>query len=270
MGCKWVETLKGKRIAFTGKVFVRDRWVVRDQCVRLAEKRGAISTDYVSSSTDIVVWGDLASQVVADPTTMSSQKLINAAKASRHVHVITADGFADLLHGGVARCIRGAAGREVYKWPADDTTLLFGGPLRVHQAPKHKANQKMLKVDLDALDNGTEAHQRTLAQLGKHLANHTIEALHHLASGPRFDAGWRVKGRSWIAEVKSLSNTNETQQLRLGLGQLLEYRARVQHSKPLRAALILSRAPSDDKWISICESAEVLLTWAPDFLGIPD
>lgn len=269
MGCKWVETLKGQRIAFTGKVFVRDQWVIRDRCVRLAAKRGAVSTDHVSSSTDIVVWGDLASQVVADPTTMSSQKLLNAAHASRHVHVITADGFADLLHGGVARCIRVAAG-GTYKLPADDTTLLFGGPLRVHQAPRHKANQKMLRVDLDALDDGTQAHRRTLAQLRKYLANHGIEALHCLASGPRFDAGWRVKGRSWIAEVKSLSNTNETQQLRLGLGQLLEYRARAQHNKPPRAALILSRAPSDDEWMSICEAVDVLLTWAPGFAGILD
>jgi hypothetical protein len=41
---------------------------------------------------------------------------------------------------------------------------------------------------------------------------------------PNFDLAWEADGTVFVAEIKSIADDNEEEQLRLGLGQVLRYR----------------------------------------------
>ena len=93
---------------------------------------------------------------------------------------------------------------------------------------------------------------------------------HQRGTPPRFDVGWSVGDEVYIAEVKSLSGTSQDQQIRLGMGQVLDYVHQLtRHLKTgvLRPVLVLERRPSDDRWQALFDSRQVLLTWAPNFPG---
>jgi hypothetical protein len=88
---------------------------------------------------------------------------------------------------------------------------------------------------------------------------------------------WWAAVRRWldpwsnghIAEVKSLLGARQDQQIRLGLGQLLDYGYRIPKGLGrVQPVLVLERRPTSNHWAGLCASHEVCLTWAPDFLGL--
>lgn len=55
----------------------------------------------------------------------------------------------------------------------------------------------------------------------------------------------------WVTEVKSLTEQNEEQQLRLGLGQVLRYRDVLRSQfDDVTAVLAVERAPETVMWLS--------------------
>ena len=69
-----------------------------------------------------------------------------------------------------------------------------------------------------------------------------------------------------MAEVKSLTRGNENGQLRLGLGQVLHYAMLLgANGRPVRAVLVIERAPTDQRWISLCAAHGVALVWPGEF-----
>ena len=83
--------------------------------------------------------------------------------------------------------------------------------------------------------------------------------------GPQFDLGWMIDETLVICEVKTTSG-DEVKQLRLGLGQLLHYRAQVSRDVhgSIRAALLVESQPDDDIWSELCEALEIVLFWPDD------
>lgn len=76
-----------------------------------------------------------------------------------------------------------------------------------------------------------------------------------------------------IAEVKSITDTNQDQQLRLGVGQLLDYRQQLMRGRvagiaKVKAHLITESRPADERWIELAHAVDLDLTWAPGFKGI--
>lgn len=70
----------------------------------------------------------------------------------------------------------------------------------------------------------------------------------------------------YVAEVKSLQGAREDQQIRLGLGQLLDYVYRIsRRARRVTPVLVLERQPADARWGGQCTAHGVQLTWAPDF-----
>ena len=261
-------------LTFTGYTVFDGDVHTRAECVKRAAKRGASATKYFARTTTVVVWGDLSTQTVTDQQALYSQKLISVRDTPRHVHVISADGFGDLLKGRSARCVLDDVRREripskaKLKWKPTKRPL-FGRDLTVHAAAKHGTTSASLQLDMDRLDAGTKAHQETLSLLKAHLGARAVSAKAPGKGQPPFDAGWSDQGVNWIAEVKSISPATEIQQMRLGLGQLLDYRGRLAKQKhKVRAVLVLSKKPADAAWQGICRAVDVLLTWAPDFPGL--
>ncbi|MFE0590683.1 hypothetical protein [Micromonospora echinospora] len=87
-------------------------------------------------------------------------------------------------------------------------------------------------------------------------------------SGVDVDLAWRdADGRQFVAEVKSITDANHAEQLRLGLGQVLEYRHRLRVAGlPVNPVLLVRRLP-DPAWRQVCAENGVVLLAADDDLG---
>ncbi|MET8196875.1 hypothetical protein ABZU22_23955 [Micromonospora sp. NPDC005222] len=78
--------------------------------------------------------------------------------------------------------------------------------------------------------------------------------------GVPVDLAWRDgQDRQFIAEVKSTTIGNEIEQLRFGLGQVLEYRHRLAMlDVPVTAVLLVSHY-GDHAWWGTCADSDVVL-----------
>ncbi|MEH0819848.1 MULTISPECIES: hypothetical protein [unclassified Micromonospora] len=113
--------------------------------------------------------------------------------------------------------------------------------------------------DADRYRAGVEEHDRLCRQLIGHLAQSGIAAGAGLA-GVNVDLAWRDgEGRQFIAEVKSMVGGNDVEQLRLGLGQVLEYRHRLATCGITVRAVLLVTQCADETWADICADSDVVL-----------
>jgi hypothetical protein len=121
-----------------------------------------------------------------------------------------------------------------------------------------------LEVDLTEIDRATRAHELTLETLGQFLLEQGLELRLPTGASPKFDGGWRTGSELFIAEVKTISDANESQQVRLGLGQILDYGGQLRRQKPM-LVLVLDRRPSISRWGDLVNSHGVTLTFPPNF-----
>ena len=125
---------------------------------------------------------------------------------------------------------------------------------------------RVFRFDPDAIDRGTNAHKKVQNQLADAVTARGWEPLSPSDSDPLFDVGWIAADAAWIAEVKSLTPTNEERQLRLGLGQVLSYAHLVDWGVGInRPVLAVEREPSLAYWPALCESHGVALSWPEAF-----
>jgi len=123
------------------------------------------------------------------------------------------------------------------------------------------------------LDAASAAHEATLRRLVDHMARRGAEVRAAPGRGPQFDAGWVRESTTYIAEVKSLTGAVEAQQIRLGLGQVLDYSHSIRcgsagQGLTVVPALVLQREPAEERWASLALSLGVVLTWPPNFPGV--
>lgn len=274
-GCMgWVSSFRDQIVVFTGRVLVDGVRMTQRECGGLVELRRGSWVDYPTSDVTMVVHGDLTGSRVQDPDRHYSEKLVFAAKErgrGRHVHVIDAAGFSDLLRGTPARCRRlrrSASGRVDVVSERDEE--LFGVPVALDRRQRSGgAASKQLAVNLEALDRATAAHERTVRLLDALLASKGIEAYRPSPHAPQFDLGWRRGRNLYVAEVKTLSATNEDQQIRLGLGQVLDYATQLtRRGNAVRPVLALEIRPTAERWDDLATVTRVILTYGPDFTAL--
>lgn len=121
------------------------------------------------------------------------------------------------------------------------------------------------EVDPNEIDRSTQMHQDTQDALWRDAKSRDLEALPASRRGiADFDLGWFVgDDRVVIVEVKSITDANEARQIRLGLGQLLDYVYAIEESgHKTTAVLAVSREPARAaRWSAVCSKAGVLLVW---------
>jgi len=270
---EWVEEFRGHVVAFTGKVRVDGDWVFRDDCVRMVMTRGALEyMPDMSSKVTLLVHGDLASASVTDKTRQYSKKLklADQLRANGHpVVVIDVDGFSDLCDGFPARNrqLRAVSDLDVLVLPQVGEGIL-GGPMRTFAPSLHPGAVR--EQDLLGLDQGTAAHERTRLAFADALARRGIRAEEAGRRSPRFDLGWVEDNTVFVAEVKSLADPADAHQIRLGLGQVLDYAHRMRTLTGLdfavRGVVVLEREPVEaDHWRATALEAGVTLVWGPRF-----
>lgn len=83
---------------------------------------------------------------------------------------------------------------------------------------------------------------------------------------PNFDLAWETETRIVIAEVKSMTRSNEEKQMRLGVGQVLRYRQILsRHGKAVTGVLAVENLPSDPSWQSLCNELGIVLISPGEF-----
>jgi hypothetical protein len=118
--------------------------------------------------------------------------------------------------------------------------------------------------DPDKVGRGIQGYEKTLRALVSAVRGQGIEPLLPGDGAPPYDLAWKTPTTFFVAEVKSLTLSNEERQLRLGLGQLLRYwHALSQADQHTIAVLAVEHKPADTSWLSLCGRLGIQLLW-PD------
>jgi len=117
----------------------------------------------------------------------------------------------------------------------------------------------------DALDRATRAHAALQNELAAFVRSRGLETLTpRLGIDPGFDIGWRCSRGLVVAEVKTVTDQNRRQQVRLGLGQILDYRWHVAQVQPDAVLGVLAtNDPMTEVESSFCGASGITTTW-PD------
>ena len=126
-----------------------------------------------------------------------------------------------------------------------------------------EAKRDPFLVDPALVERASRAHATTQNALADYVLKLGLTPSSPNADDPNYDLAWRTATCWRVAEVKSLSVSNEEKQLRLGLGQVLRYQdtLRRQQPMPVEAVLMVEREPTDSTWLDLCERVGVLLLW---------
>lgn len=119
-------------------------------------------------------------------------------------------------------------------------------------------------ADPDAYGRGLSAHMRT-----QNLVSQTVRALGldprkpNKGSEPECDIAWLDGETTWVCEVKSLTATNERDQLYRALGQVIKYRAKLNaQGRDVQAAIVVEKQPRDETWEDpTCKEEGIVLAW---------
>jgi hypothetical protein len=263
----------------TGKTRISGRHTLRTELRSRLLDRGArvLQDGTYNRRVTLMVLGDLTPERVTDPVNGRSKKLVfvDTARADgHHICVVDDAGLSALLDGRPATCLktRRVDGVETVEVRRPSSDPLLGAPLRKRSAPSYAPVD--LNIDLSGLERGTAAHEDLLQLLMDHLA--PVELRGPRSRGPQFDAAWWGHGEPptlYVVEAKSLTGAREDQQIRLGIGQLLDYCRSVEGldgdgAQKVVPVLVLERAPTDGRWADLTRSLGIILTYGPDFPGL--
>lgn len=126
----------------------------------------------------------------------------------------------------------------------------------------------LFTFDPAARERALIAHARTQNALAEHVRSLDLTPLSPGRNDPDFDLAWWAASTMYVAEVKSLSGANATQQLRLGLGQVLQYRCQLARVAAAVVGVLAVEREPQSIWFSVCVDAGVLLTWPPHWPGV--
>jgi hypothetical protein len=161
--------------------------------------------------------------------------------------------------------------RKVVRFRLRPTETLGGEVARVHrvgQEYRERDAEVQVRfpaasnpVDPDAYGKGLRSHIRTEQALARLAMERGLRPLTPTIEDPPFDVAWEMPdGSIVLVEVKSTNASNETKQLRLGLGQILDYADSLQRRGYIVHKAICTTTPLHDRrWIDITSSAGVHL-----------
>lgn len=139
----------------------------------------------------------------------------------------------------------------------------FGQTYRELGPSKIEHAMEPFDVDPDVIDRGRQGHWDTQQELVHRLRAIGLEPLSPKPDGPQYDVAWISTAHRSVAEVKSITPTNEEKQLRLGLGQVLRYRHQMETGNHVQTVPVLAieTEPTSGSWIDLCASLGVTLVW---------
>lgn len=137
----------------------------------------------------------------------------------------------------------------------------LGTDYRIAQVGAAAGARQPFTTDPAIVERGLRGHADTQNELARVLRDAGLSPRSRMPHEPNFDLAWQVGDTAFVAEIKSTTDDNEEEQLRLGLGQVLRYRQRLQdngYSKVV-AVLVPERLPRDPSWADLCNELQVVL-----------
>jgi hypothetical protein len=138
----------------------------------------------------------------------------------------------------------------------------IAAPLR----PTLDVRERKFTYNAEEAERGAQAHNDTQDALAAFLRARGLVPRLPAPSEPQFDLAWMVGETVFIAEIKSTTEGNEEDQLRLGLGQVLRYWDLIaDESTRVVAVLVPEGEPRARRWRELCERLGVRLAWPGEF-----
>jgi hypothetical protein len=134
-----------------------------------------------------------------------------------------------------------------------------------------RAGRDPFEYDPDELDRQTLEHMKLQNALA---ATARAEGFRVFQPGPgdpvKFDLAWSRGAQSAVVEIKTLGTTaSEAKQLRLGIGQVLDYRHQLGTAGVTVAAVIaVDRKPRGNHWAQLCADHGIMLAWPSTFMAL--
>ena len=150
----------------------------------------------------------------------------------------------------------------------DVHTGTIGAPYRRARPDPTVQPSAVFSKDSSTLERALRSHANVQNGLADFLRSVGYEPRSPISGEPDFDLAW-VSSNVVVAEIKSLTGADPTGQLRLGLGQVLEYRRVLRHLYGDASAVLAVEHGPPPMWIEVCADADVVLTWPPTWPGLP-
>jgi hypothetical protein len=163
---------------------------------------------------------------------------------------------------GELRTMVGGAGGALAR-PATPSSFV---PYR-EAVPATVSPAEEFSVDSESVERALAGHAFVQNALADHLRSHGLAPVSPGNSGPDFDLGWQG-AQFTVAEIKSLNGSNIERQLRIGLGQVLQYRTSLSTIVGVTKGVLAVEHAVDQLWLDVCASVGVVLTWPPDWPGL--
>jgi hypothetical protein len=148
----------------------------------------------------------------------------------------------------------------------DTQPVSLGMDYRPAQASAAAGARQPFTTDPALVERGLRGHADTQNELARVLRDAGLSPRSRLPHEPNFDLAWQVGDTAFVAEIKSITDDNEEEQLRLGLGQVLRYRHRLQRIgyPKVIAVLVPERCPRDPSWADLCHDLQIVLLHGGD------
>jgi hypothetical protein len=147
-----------------------------------------------------------------------------------------------------------------------DAATEFGNEYRTADEFTTVEARDPFATDPALVERSVRGHAATQNCLAQHIRSMGIEPRSPKPDEPNFDVAWRVSDKTFVAEVKSVTPSNEEKQLRLGLGQVLRYADQLRYEGMVIPVLVAERRPRDRSWEELCKRIGVVLAWPDVFL----
>jgi hypothetical protein len=117
--------------------------------------------------------------------------------------------------------------------------------------------------DPDAAGRGLRAHNRLQNRLSDLVETAGYTPIDPESPiDPAFDLAWFDGPTLFVVEVKSCTQDNQTQQLRLGIGQVLDYEdTLLARGHTVQAVLYVEEQPADPRWSGLAQRHGIRLIW---------
>jgi hypothetical protein len=142
---------------------------------------------------------------------------------------------------------------------------VIGSEYRTADEETSVGERDPFSIDPAIVERGLRSHAAMQNAMAAFLKNNQLIPLSPGPDEPNYDIAWKLNNEIWIAEIKSVTNTNEEKQLRLGLGPVLRYCHILKTTGNVHGVLVIERAPSDQTWIDLCEAHNIILVWPEIF-----
>lgn len=143
------------------------------------------------------------------------------------------------------------------------------GRLRAYQSPhigEGSATRDPFLTDPNLLDRATRRHMEIQLALEQRVRQHGY-SLTGGAESADIDLGWLVGDHLVIAEVKTTTQANKSKQLRLGLGQLIDYVDTLTAEVVSASGVLVTDRRPPPRWVSLCAAHGIRCAWSPGFSG---